>query len=180
MEDLAITRQNEIPPGTQLSSDDVILHLSPFQTLPLLKSHLHPKFAIVEAGRKLTTEASGYLFQLTRNYPSLSYVVILYYAWLRDAQAGAEQDETYVPLQKESDDDEDSNGPRDEDHTSVGRLHRHRRRVSHTSKPTKRKRTGSTRTLSEIRRDRQFQKIPVSSRVRQWVGISRNSRRLVV
>jgi len=151
MEDLAINCQNEILPGTQLSSDDIISYVSPFQTLPLLKSHLHPKFAIMEAGRKLTN-ALCYLFQLTRDYPSLSHELILYNAWLRDAPAGVEEDETYVPLQKDSD-VEDSNDPTDESHTRVGQPDRNKRGASHisgashTSKPTKRKRTnqaGST------------------------------------
>jgi hypothetical protein len=33
--------------------EPVTLHVYPFKTLPIIKSHLYPKFAIVNAGEKM-------------------------------------------------------------------------------------------------------------------------------
>ncbi|KAK7686103.1 hypothetical protein QCA50_010915 [Cerrena zonata] len=51
---MTISRQNTVHPnGTAVLADNVTVHEHPFQTLPLLESHLHPKFVLFDAGRKL-------------------------------------------------------------------------------------------------------------------------------
>ena len=52
MEDVVITRLDNIPNGKP-SLEHVHIHLYPFDTLPLLESHLHPKFIIFDTGNKL-------------------------------------------------------------------------------------------------------------------------------
>ena len=51
MEETAIYRQNTVDKPTKPT--DWTVHCHPFSTLPLLESHLHPKFVIYETGRKL-------------------------------------------------------------------------------------------------------------------------------
>ncbi|KAK7678590.1 hypothetical protein QCA50_018462 [Cerrena zonata] len=54
MLDIPILRQDQLPaPGTAASPNMFTIHTHPFTTLPPLESHVHPKFVILEAGRKL-------------------------------------------------------------------------------------------------------------------------------
>lgn len=51
MRHVTIVRQNDVKAPTRAS--DVTVHLFPFQTLPVLESHLHPKFVILDAAPKI-------------------------------------------------------------------------------------------------------------------------------
>ncbi len=83
MEDNVITRQDD--PQTTGQKKSVTTHHYPFKTLPIIKSHLHPKFAIVNAGQKIqklgTTNGKNYLRMIT-DYPILGDVMRVYTAWL--------------------------------------------------------------------------------------------------
>jgi len=66
----------------------VTTHHYPFKTLPIIKSHLHPKFAIVNAGQKIQKlgTTNGKIFgRVVTDYPILGDVMRVYTAWLRPA-----------------------------------------------------------------------------------------------
>ena len=91
MEDVLITRREVLADGK--ISSEVINCFYPFNTLPLLNSHLHPKFAIFDAGIKmarLTHQKSMFL-----NNPSLLKIWRLYNAWKRPLPKEALGDESY-------------------------------------------------------------------------------------
>lgn len=75
------------------------VHYYPYHTLPLLESHLHPKFAIFNAGSKLkkleTPESFSKLETLFDKYPGLEKTLRLYDAWIRPLPASALKDESY-------------------------------------------------------------------------------------
>jgi hypothetical protein len=163
MEMLRISRNNSISPNTTPSNRDFITHVYPFKTLPLLKSHLHPKYAIVNAGRKMQTlETVAHIQALVAEYPSLSQINHLYSAWLRRPPPHSKNDPTYNPPDDGGDDDDgdddddDRDDPNDGDYednqTSRGRPSLNKRRAHPTSPtPNKRRRTNgpSGRKLSE-------------------------------
>jgi hypothetical protein len=78
------------------------IYTYPFFTLPPLKSHLHPKFAIFDAGRKLkisrynhsSSEAKS-LQKVGEHYPSLAKVLSLYNTWVEPIPNRAMEDESY-------------------------------------------------------------------------------------
>jgi len=118
MESIALHRQNIVPaPDTPLSADDFTTHTYPFATLPLMTSHLHPKFVILEAGRKLETLETNNVAELIGNYPSLGDVVVLYGAWTRAVPSNAMVDRTYNNPDEDdgsdNDDEEDNNNDED-------------------------------------------------------------------
>ncbi|XP_006455583.1 hypothetical protein AGABI2DRAFT_180559 [Agaricus bisporus var. bisporus H97] len=77
-----IIRQNEHAPPP--NGDQFTLHFYPFDTLPSFRSHLHPKFAIFELGRKFielierNPTAANAAFS---SYPILHTIRIIYLAW---------------------------------------------------------------------------------------------------
>lgn len=146
MESIAIHRQNTVPaPDTPLSTNDFKTHTYPFTTLPLMTSHLHPKFAILEAGRKLETLETNNVAELIGSYPSLGDVVVLYGAWTRAVPGNAMADRTYNnPDENDSSDHDDDrreeDSSNDEDykdnrsqHTSCGRYGSRKRCAPHGS-----------------------------------------------
>jgi hypothetical protein len=75
-------RQNEHTPLP--NKDQFTLHLYPFQILPPLHSHLHPKFAIVELGRKFINLLAGdpvAAEEAISLYPDLRRICSIYAAW---------------------------------------------------------------------------------------------------
>ena len=189
MEQVPITRQTVIPSGTRLlTPDDFATHVYPFQTLPLLKSHLHPKFAIINAGRKLATSSSAYSPQLMLDYPSLSHVLTLYLCWTRSPPPESDQDPAFHrPYDDDASDgdDEDEDDPRDDDYddrTTRQLPCRNKKRARQVSPTTKRKRSkrtnpasGSKRNLSEramVKHDQKFGKAEWSDRIRKWTRTS--------
>ena len=87
---------------------ETILHKYPYNTLPLLKSHLHPKFVIYNAGIKLSkllrvknpTVRDPEVEAVYDNYPAddLNAIIMLHEAWTRSPSLpdGALEDPTYV------------------------------------------------------------------------------------
>ncbi|GJJ06489.1 hypothetical protein Clacol_000681 [Clathrus columnatus] len=95
MEKLAIHRQNGIPdPDARPAASDFTTHVYPFNDMPLLQSHVHPRFVILEAGRKLAINID-LLPDLSNTYPDLRRIAQIYTAWTRVPPSGAKDDETY-------------------------------------------------------------------------------------
>jgi len=78
--------------------DAQVRHSYPYSSLPLLESHLHPKFAIYDAGMKLKNLLFNreYLIEALANYPSLSKIQDLYRGWNQIPPIHAQEDKTYV------------------------------------------------------------------------------------
>ena len=68
---------------TPITTDHLSIHLHPFKTLPLFKSHIHPKFVIFNAGAKLVDLATADVSKLVKDFPGLSSIITLYNAWIR-------------------------------------------------------------------------------------------------
>jgi hypothetical protein len=82
--------------------DAAVIHRYPYSSLPLLECHVHPKFAIFDAGRKLKKMLFGdhlvkdALRRALEDYPSLLKIQRLYRAWIQDPPSIALEDKTYV------------------------------------------------------------------------------------
>ncbi|GJJ05925.1 hypothetical protein Clacol_000112 [Clathrus columnatus] len=95
MEEIAIHRQNRVPDANaRPASTDFTTHIYPYGNMPLLQSHIHPKFVILEAGRKITANLAAVTNSLN-TYPILWRLVEIYGAWTRAPPSGARDDETY-------------------------------------------------------------------------------------
>lgn len=83
--------------------------------MPYLTSHIHPKFAILEAGfaiYRITQEAGpSYHSWLTQRFPILTQISDIYEAWTAEVPHDPTNDLTYHPPVDSSDD----NGENDED-----------------------------------------------------------------
>lgn len=108
MERIGIMYQEHVQEDATVPTDFVV-HTYPFASMPLLKSHVHPKFAVYELGRKLF-EFSGNLQQtLVRDTPVLGSILQIYMAWDR-----ALSDENLEDLEfnePPDDDDDKSKNP---------------------------------------------------------------------
>jgi hypothetical protein len=104
-EDEFILRVNT---GSDASDVPYDCHKHPFDTLPYLKSHIRPQFAIFNAGLKLTV--STRLKSLIINSPDLDFVMDLYEAWTRAPHEECKQDQSYfspnLPIPSDVDDDD--------------------------------------------------------------------------
>jgi hypothetical protein len=80
-----ITRIDTFPTeGIPPSPDQCTVHRYPFDTLPIIKSHLHPKFAIVNSGDKMhrLQKLDGKVFaKALGDFPSLRLLKDVYTAW---------------------------------------------------------------------------------------------------
>ena len=87
--------ENHDGPGGR--GDD--LYVYPYDDLPPLVSHLHPKFAIFDAGRKLkmfgNVSNQQVLEKFYDKYPELQKVWNLYRAWTRVPPIESLEDESY-------------------------------------------------------------------------------------
>jgi hypothetical protein len=105
-EDVEITRQRVVREIGDDASDVTTLHGYPYKTLPNLESHLHPKFAIFDAGRKLKnlTQQSDKplpeIRDLLINYPALYMIQNLYNAWVQKVPANALRELSYIDNSK--------------------------------------------------------------------------------
>ncbi|GJJ05914.1 hypothetical protein Clacol_000101 [Clathrus columnatus] len=123
MAEVAIHRQNLIPPrGTALVPANFTTYVSPFADLPPFQSHLHPRFVILEAGRKLSKNPEQYNVILA--YPILAKVLQLYLAWTRAPPPEAKDDQSYDRPGGGGDDDDNNSkrDNRDDTATDGGRL----------------------------------------------------------
>ena len=127
-ESILITCQNHViddvddVAGEDASNVAITLRY-PYHTLPRLKSQLHPKFAIFNAGIKLA-ELRGNLDKLGKIFeecPSLVKVEKLYNAWIQKIPDDALNDRSYVDPDEElvpSSDDGGSDNSKDGNYRS--------------------------------------------------------------
>ena len=54
------------------------VHSPPFNTLPLLESHIHPKFVIYDAGFKLMGLKLNFVENISQQFSSLTSIIHLY------------------------------------------------------------------------------------------------------
>lgn len=86
-----IARREVVADG---KTSEPAIYLYPFNTLPLLNSHLHPKFAIFDAGTKM----AKLIYQRSEfldNHPGLIKIWRLYNAWKQSPPKFALGDESY-------------------------------------------------------------------------------------
>ncbi|KAJ8456400.1 hypothetical protein ONZ45_g18735 [Pleurotus djamor] len=123
MQETSITRQ--INPTNPLTLADIQSFVYPFTDLPKLESHVHPKFAIYELGRKLAPifkhDPARYdaLFTL---WPSLHQVLDIYNAWSRPIPA--DRPPSFKSISSSSDEGKDKDG--DFDNSKTNRTDHHR------------------------------------------------------
>ena len=133
-------------------------HMYPFDTLPLLESHLHPKFVIFNSGKKLKglLDYDKYT-KLLEQFPLLGQVEEVYMAWLDDLPI-EEDDASYnLNAPVDSDDDYDDSDdvivddPRDNDYVLDKRSMKasQKRKLSPRPKrsPNKRQKPGANRKV---------------------------------
>jgi hypothetical protein len=187
-ENIEITRP--APTSKDDHTQTLTRHIYPFDTLPLLESHLHPKFVIYNSGKKIKGLEVPEYEKLIEQFPQLGDVEIVYMAWLESLPKTVKDDASYnAPV--DSDDDYDSDDivddPRDEDYVLDARSMKasQKRKLSPRPKrsPAKRQKPGSNRKvlsevmfnmdpLSEVRlssHNRQIGGAPwTHDRIRQW------------
>lgn len=124
-EEIAFLHRHSLTDGT------LDIHSFPFRTLPLLRSHLHPNFTIVDAGKKLV---DGPYTQAITGRPDLvselDSIMIVYYAWTevlsKEEQRGPSFANPDNPDNSDDDDGgdkyfDDSNGEDDDNDGSGSR-----------------------------------------------------------
>jgi hypothetical protein len=109
MQGYPIARQNEHdqPPN----KDQFKIHFYPFDTLPPFRSHVHPKFAIFELGRKyheLLKKNTAAANEAVESYPNLRRVHRIYAAWTKPVKGMPEFDDWKGQGGAESDEDRQS------------------------------------------------------------------------
>lgn len=120
MEDVYFVRQKTTP--QRLSSSDVTIYIYPFNTLPTFFSHVHPKFVIFEAGRKLNFLTPVAVNDLEIDHPILCKILKLYGAWSAPLPSNAQNDNSFFPPyapdnnDNDSDNDNEGNDPNDKDY----------------------------------------------------------------
>jgi hypothetical protein len=70
----------------------------PYDNLPKLKSHLHPRFAIFDAGRKLRKlgeQSPEDLEKVLKNNSGLEKIIMLYNAWIRPPPTHSQANVSY-------------------------------------------------------------------------------------
>jgi hypothetical protein len=103
MEEAAILRYTPKAKGARLSELNFKINLYPFTTLPLLRSHLHPKFVIFDAGRKLSKYPAEEWEQLELSFmdtfnislDTIGSLVTLYTAWTRELTPTQQNDPSF-------------------------------------------------------------------------------------
>ncbi|KIJ23997.1 hypothetical protein M422DRAFT_56591 [Sphaerobolus stellatus SS14] len=123
MKTIAIHRQlGTQAADSELMPNDFVTYIHPFNAMPKLTSHLHPKFAILEAGRKLGVIAPPFLLEVVAEYPILQKALVIYAAWTCQCPADAQNDPSYNPPDNhDGDDDDDGNNGGDNDADSAVR-----------------------------------------------------------
>lgn len=187
MEIATITRYLRVPTAEDpsLRPEDVVNHFFPFDSIPLLKSHIHPKFAIFELGRQVSHLPLDVYRSLLTTTPILSSVLDIYYAWTRTPPARFLEDTEFNPPPgssdaEDSEDDEsggDDDDPNDEDRSKASTIQRrngkHKRKPPAPPSPSARpKRSRPSRktmggTLREIRSCIPLTDPPL--RIKEWV-----------
>jgi hypothetical protein len=105
-----IVRQNDRSLWKKDGSNLNTTHIYPYHALPELKSHIHPQFAIFDAGKKLAklTELSDEKLEFLKvinDYPdrssSIAKIQTLYGVWIRPPPKNAAKDISYVDPNEE-------------------------------------------------------------------------------
>lgn len=145
-----VTRQDvdAIPSDELKYTENFSIHSYPFDTLPLLESHLQPKFVIYNAGEKLAVLGHRLYDKLIDSFPGLSssfsLILSLYAAWTLPPPDDAGEDSSYVSADDDDDGDDgdgDSDDDDDLDYTLPGRPKRRKvQAMEPLAPPTKRKR----------------------------------------
>jgi hypothetical protein len=124
-----------------MTNQHVTTHFHPFTTLPLLQSHLHPKFAIYNAGKKLLEFSQDHYLQLRRAFPRLVDIKKLYAAWLTQPKEEELEDPSFQPPRDDDEEDDDDDGdPKDLDYDD---------RPPSRQSPPKKRRAPAPRTKSQ-------------------------------
>ncbi|KAF9481621.1 hypothetical protein BDN70DRAFT_876103 [Pholiota conissans] len=110
MQNIGITRQTEFLP----TRNGFTTHMYPFKTMPDLCSHIHPKFAILELGRKLSEMPAEVAKRHLEDCPLLDDIFVLFRAWTSRLSSKAWDDASYAPASV--DDDEEDDSDMDDDH----------------------------------------------------------------
>ncbi|KAJ3523309.1 hypothetical protein NMY22_g11497 [Coprinellus aureogranulatus] len=87
MERVKILRRNSSSPAS--SSDAFTTHLYPFHTLPVLTSHIHPKFVLLHLSEALHCEMSDYAYHinLVKTNPLIAKTYKFVYKWCAPGEA---------------------------------------------------------------------------------------------
>ncbi|KDQ24843.1 hypothetical protein PLEOSDRAFT_161125 [Pleurotus ostreatus PC15] len=158
MEVVPIIRLRMPTPGNSLGPSDTVTHYFPFDTMPILTSHIHPKFAIFELGRQISAFPIDVKIKLINTTPILCSILDIFRAWSESPPAGFLADTAFNPHPDDEDDDED------EDCSDTGTIPQ--RKLAPLKKSPPPGKTG-VRTLRVLRdrvglRDRTL-------RVKEWV-----------
>lgn len=86
----------DIDTGSESSDVPHVCHKYPFTSLPYLKSHIRPQFAIFNAGAKLMRALEEHK-DLIEGSPDILFVMNLYEAWTRELPPNCNQDQSYYP-----------------------------------------------------------------------------------
>ncbi|KAF8698513.1 hypothetical protein AX14_001128 [Amanita brunnescens Koide BX004] len=109
MEKISFTRQSSDP--ATLTANDFNVHVYPFTTLPVVVSHIHPKFVIMATGAVIAGRSRLDVRQaLFQQFPTLQTILTLSVAWGSAVPDDAEENESYWPPDDPNDDDDDDNG----------------------------------------------------------------------
>ncbi len=82
MEAVSIARHLRMPtPRHPLGPADIVVHFFPFYKMPLLISHIHPKFAIFELGRQISALPMDLKIKLIDATPILCPIFDICRAW---------------------------------------------------------------------------------------------------
>ncbi|KAF9037585.1 hypothetical protein BJ165DRAFT_1597308 [Panaeolus papilionaceus] len=96
MQDIYISRQSM---EENNSTEGITIHEYPFEDFPIVTSHIHPKYAILHAGRTLRKGNLGVQQKsaLKERFPWLQQVERLYLAWTAFLPLDAEKDSIFNP-----------------------------------------------------------------------------------
>ncbi|KAF8635004.1 hypothetical protein AX17_004050 [Amanita inopinata Kibby_2008] len=143
MANIAIHRQHRVPDdGTPLTPNDFSTYMYPFDGFPLLTSHLHPRFVILEAGRRLNLLDAAVLLLFVTRHPILTQVSQIFSAWTCHRPATAMDDKSYNPDKDDDNRDDDfaSSGVGSSRETDPHRYDSRKRRMQSGSPPPDSKR----------------------------------------
>ena len=124
-------------------------HFHPFNTLPLLRSHLQPRFVIFNARAKLALLKYEWVEWIAQHYPWILRMLTLYNAWVRSLEKTQKGDPSFRYNEKDNDND-DNDDTIDYSEWPKSRQYVRKKRKAQAqmkSRSRKRKAAGSTRKV---------------------------------
>ena len=97
MKSVAITRQDEAPGRDTAIAASFTIHLPPYNDFPLLKMHVHPRFAVFDLGRKIYLLPLHILSDFVKELPVLLKALRIYEKWVASRPASSMTDKAYNP-----------------------------------------------------------------------------------